>query len=91
LVEARRTIVHLNPPATLLDLIDILCQQYGDKMRRMLLKEDPRKPGLKPEVRIAVKRKSWDFTSDISALNEVLGEDDREIEVFFIPPLQGGK
>jgi len=91
LVESGKITLHIDPPATLLDLINHLCQQYGDKMKRMLIREDTGKPRLKPEVHIAVKGKSWDFTSDLVALNEVLGENDREIEVFFIPPLQGGK
>jgi hypothetical protein len=91
LVESRKITIKLDPPITLLDVINTLCQLYGDKMRCMLLKEDARKPQLKPEVYIAAKGKNWDFTSDSVTLNEVLGENGREIEVFFIPPLQGGK
>jgi molybdopterin converting factor small subunit len=91
LVESGKITLNLEPPVTLLNLINTLYQLYGDKMRRMLLNDNAGKPRLKPEVHIAIKGKNWDYTSDLSALNEVLGENDREIEVFFIPPLQGGK
>lgn len=57
----------------------------------LLRKEDGKQPRLKPEVHIAVKGKTWDFTSDLLAQDQLLEENDREIEVFFIPPLQGGE
>jgi len=90
LVDSKRITLNVEPPITLLGLIELLCERYGPPMRRMLLNEDTRKSYLKPEVRIMARKKSWDFTSSMADLEEEIGEEEGEVEIFFIPPLQGG-
>lgn len=86
LVPSPQISLYLPDGSSLLDLINLLSQQYGEKFKKMILKEGGQFPRLQPEVILSINQVIWNWTSDLTRPLEA-----EKVNVLFIPPFYGGE